>query len=845
VFTRKAGATVTDKHTILEELVALSRRLGEPHRDLVMLGEGNTSALADEDTFWVKASGTQLSTIDEEGFVEVDLPSVLALLDHPEMTNQEVIEKLKGVCVEETDRVPSVETFLHALLLSLPGVRFVGHTHSAAANAILCSDKPDLLVTSKLFPDDIVCTGPAAAYVPYTDPGLQLALAVRDSVADYRATYGATPKLILMQNHGIIALGGTPREVESITYMHVKACRVALGAASLGGIHFLEPEHVATICARPDEKIREAVIFAAERGSGKPATSGDGPDPTRKQLAWLLRGAGVENLGGPAGPEEIPVPEPGADELLARVDACGICFSDLKIIRQGGDHPRLYGRDLAREPIVMGHEVALTLEKVGANLRDRFAVGDRFVMQADIFYKGKGIAFGYMLPGGYEQYVLLGDEVLRGDDGCYLIPIHHGTTGHAQAALAEPWACVIRAYKASHRTSFAAGGVVWIVGSGTRDGQPARLGDAFETPEHPKVIVTTDVGPELFDEVGRKCAAWGGAKHLTRNGIGPDGVAALRAELAPRGLDDIVLIGASDPVLVAAASAALGKHGVLALVGDGPELPVSIDVGRVHYEGIHHLGAPSGRISDAYVPARSFGLLPGGKAWFVGAAGPMGQMHVQYALEMDDGPRLVVGTDIDDARLEHLRRRLAATAAAKGTELVLFNPAKVDGGLAGRLGELAPEGFDDVVVMVPVPRVVEESWGYVGPNGLMNIFAGLPIGSMAGLGLAPCRDRGARMVGTSGSAPEDLAETLHATETGRLDTNLSVAAVGGIEAFREGIEATQSGRFPGKIVCYPRIHMVLTGLPELAERVPNVAAQLGPTGEWTVAAERELLGGVE
>ena len=101
------------------------------------------------------------------------------------------------------------------------------------------------------------------------------------------------------------------------------------------------------------------------------------------------------------------------------------------------------------------------------------------------------------------------------------------------------------------------------------------------------------------------------------------------------------------------------------------------------------------------------------------------------------------------------------------------------------------------------------------------------------------------MVGTSGSAPEDLTETLHATETGRLNTNLSVAAVGGIEAFREGIEATQSGRYPGKIVCYPRIHMALAGLPELAERAPNVAAKLGSSGEWTVAAERELLRGVE
>ena len=68
-----------------------------------------------------------------------------------------------------------------------------------------------------------------------------------------------------------------------------------------------------------------------------------------------------------------------------------------------------------------------------------------------------------------------------------------------------------------------------------------------------------------------------------------------------------------------------------------------------------------------------------------------------------------------------------------------------------------------------------------------------------------------------------------------------MAAIGGIEAFKDGIVATQAGSFPGKIVCFPHINMPLTGLPELAEAKPNVAAKLGPTGEWTIEAERELL----
>jgi len=824
---------LSDKRSVLEDLVALSQRLGEPWRELVILGEGNTSALTDEGTFFVKASGTQLATIGPEGFCEVDMGKALAILEYRDLSDQEILDYFRAACVDAGARVPSVETVLHASLLSIPGVRFVGHTHPVLANAILCSQNPELLVSGRLFPDDIVCTGVSAAYVPYTDPGLPLARAVRASIEAYRAEKGFNLKLILMQNHGIIAFGATAKEVEMITYMHVKSCKIALGAQQSGGVRFLTPENVTRICGRPDEKVREAIITGSERtASAAPKT----------QLGWRLHGAGVENLGGPDGPEELPVPPCGPDQVLARVDACGLCFSDLKIIKQGGDHPRLYHRDLAKEPIIMGHEVALTVLEVGQSVKGDFAPGDRFVVQADVYHKGVNLAFGYMLPGGYQEYVVLGDEVLRGDAGCYLIPIKNAITGHAQASLAEPWACVIRAYKAEQRTTFAPGGVVWIAGSKTVAGEGPTLGAGLESPEHPSVIVTTDVTPELFDLVGRKCAAWG-AKHVQRDGVGAAGVETLRAELAPGGFSDVVLIGATDPALAGAASAALARHGALALVGCGPELPASVDIGRVHYEDTRHLGTQDQEIAAAYARKRPLTLLPGGKAWFVGAAGPMGQMHVQLAVEMDNGPSLIVGTDIDDARLEHLRNRLAPVAGAKGVRFEFFNPAKVNGGEAARMAELAPEGFDDIVVLAPVAKIVEAVWPYLGTNGLMNIFAGLPTGTKAVLDVAACAHKGARVIGTSGSSPDDLAETLAATETGKLNTNLSVAAVGGIEGFKDGIVATQAGTFPGKIVCYPHVNLPLTGLPELAQRAPAVAAKLGPQGEWTVEAEAELLKG--
>jgi len=142
------------------------------------------------------------------------------------------------------------------MALQLEGVNFVGHTHPTAVNAILCSRKGREAIAGRLFPDEIVYCGPAPAYVPYTDPGVPLARAVRDVMGRYRDEYGEHPKVILMQNHGLIALGRTASEVEKITAMCVKTARVILGSYALGGPSFLSAEAVARIHTRPDEQYR-------------------------------------------------------------------------------------------------------------------------------------------------------------------------------------------------------------------------------------------------------------------------------------------------------------------------------------------------------------------------------------------------------------------------------------------------------------------------------------------------------------------------------------------------------------------------------------------------------------
>ncbi len=105
--------------------------------------------------------------------------------------------------------------------------------------------------------------GLAPAYVPYTDPGLPLARKLQRVLARYLDDYGERPRIIFLQNHGLIALGQTSTEVENVTAMTVKAAWILLGTFALGGPRFLSPGDIERIHTRPDE------LYRRERLSGR------------------------------------------------------------------------------------------------------------------------------------------------------------------------------------------------------------------------------------------------------------------------------------------------------------------------------------------------------------------------------------------------------------------------------------------------------------------------------------------------------------------------------------------------------------------------------------------------
>jgi rhamnose utilization protein RhaD (predicted bifunctional aldolase and dehydrogenase) len=249
------------KSEILDQLVTMSLNLGNPAHYYVILGEGNTSAQVDDETFWVKASGTQLRTIDRSGFVQIYFDRVLPLLNDTGLSDEGITDYVNAAKADPAQTLhPSVETVLHALALQLEGVNFVGHTHPTAINALTCSAGFEQAVSGRLFPDEIVLCGPAPVVVPYTDPGLPLARKVWDLINQFIDEYHENPRVILMQNHGLIALGRTAEQVENITAMAVKAARILLGTYAVGGPHFLSDHDVNRIHTRPDEHYRRKLL---------------------------------------------------------------------------------------------------------------------------------------------------------------------------------------------------------------------------------------------------------------------------------------------------------------------------------------------------------------------------------------------------------------------------------------------------------------------------------------------------------------------------------------------------------------------------------------------------------
>ena len=202
----------------INNLIEISRYYGVDSR-FVIAGGGNTS-FKNKEKLWVKASGSSLATITEDGFAVLDREklSVLSLRTYSSDSaerEEQVKNDLATACISKGKR-PSVETSMHNAI----GYAYVVHLHPTLVNGLMCANNAAADLT-KLF-------GEKALYIPYTDPGYVLFKVVEDSITAHRKTFGEEPSVIWLQNHGIFVAADSIDEIKTIYEATIKTLEAAV-----------------------------------------------------------------------------------------------------------------------------------------------------------------------------------------------------------------------------------------------------------------------------------------------------------------------------------------------------------------------------------------------------------------------------------------------------------------------------------------------------------------------------------------------------------------------------------------------------------------------------------------
>lgn len=527
-----------------------------------------------------------------------------------------------------------------------------------------------------------------------------------------------------------------------------------------------------------------------------------------------------------------PVTKPGPHEILIKIEACGLCFSDLKLLKQfnqharksdviGGLSPEVLGAIQSyvpnEKPVVPGHEVVCRIIAVGEKVKHH-KVGERCLVQTDyrdLPTANSNAAFGYNFEGGLQEYCIVDERVAIDAAGDrFLIPVGEQKSASA-VALVEPWACVENSYVNKERQAIKAGGKMLVVcdagaqidglAAAMSYGKPTEITFVGDTAQH-----------QAVDALGVKVTA-----------------ASDLAALPNEGFDDILYFGATKATLEVI-NDKLATRGLMNVVTGGKRFggKVNVGVGRVHYGMTRWVGTTGSNAAESYqhIPAVTE-IRPNDRIIVIGAGGPMGQMHIIRNICSGIPGISQVGTDMDDPRLASLEAKAGPLAKANRTPLKLVNTVK----------EKITQKFTYWALMAPVAALVQDAIAGSEAGAIINIFAGIPAPTRHEIDLDTYLERKLYMFGTSGSVIEDMRIVLRKVESGQLDTNLSLDAVSGMAGATDGIKAIENRTLAGKIIVYPMLHeLPLTPLRELGKKYPTVAANL-EHGQWTRAAEQELL----
>ncbi len=240
------------------------------------------------------------------------------------------------------------------------------------------------------------------------------------------------------------------------------------------------------------------------------------------------------------------------------------------------------------------------------------------------------------------------------------------------------------------------------------------------------------------------------------------------------------------------------------------------------------------------------GVVKGGTCAILAGAGPMGMGCIDYLVNGPRQPKLLVVTDIDDARLARAAELMTVEhAKTRGVTLVYKN-TKADADPVAALKEMSGGGFDDVFVFAPVAPVVEQADAILGRNGCLNFFAGPTDPKFsAKFNFYNVHYAETHIVGTSGGNTDDMRESLELMSAGKINPAAMITHIGGITAAKD--TTLRLPEIPGgKKLIYTHMDFPLIAISDLSASADPLFAGLGAICRkhgnlWNVEAERYLM----
>lgn len=306
--------------------------------------------------------------------------------------------------------------------------------------------------------------------------------------------------------------------------------------------------------------------------------------------------------------EEFELPEIKEDEILVKIISDSVCMSTYKAVDQGVKHKRV-PPDVAEHPVIIGHEFAGEIVKVGAKWKGQFKEGSKFAQQPALNYKGSPYSPGYSYRyfGGNATYGIVPQEVM--ELGCLL---NYDGEGFFPVSLAEPMSCIIGGFHANYHTKSGSykhemgiveGGNMAILGGAGPMGLGA-IDYAIHCDRKPKFLVVTDVDDQRLERaksiITPEEASKNGVelKYVNTKSI-EDPVAYLLSLTDNKGYDDVYVYAPVEP-LVEQADKLLGHDGCLNFFA-GPTdkaFCAKVNYYNVHYAATHIIGSTGGNTDD-------------------------------------------------------------------------------------------------------------------------------------------------------------------------------------------------------------------------------------------------------